>query len=193
MKGKANRKTWVYTSLVECIHHGDGKACIACLEADLAGALLEVDALRSRVEALEGALNRADLFFELTCNTLEEMLGDDVPEDRQREVCAGMIAAIQDYDLARAALQPDKGERGGDWPEDFSHENGEYQCRCVECGSVFIGHKRRVVCRTCADKGERSETATADFCGPDCGHDHRVRCGGKLPACPGCPDCSEAP
>jgi len=37
-----------------------------------------------------------------------------------------------------------------DWPEDFSHENGNYQCRCVGCGELFTGHKRRVVCKECA-------------------------------------------
>jgi hypothetical protein len=36
------------------------------------------------------------------------------------------------------------------WFEDASHENGNYQCRCTDCGEIFIGHKRRVVCRTCA-------------------------------------------
>jgi hypothetical protein len=37
-----------------------------------------------------------------------------------------------------------------DWPEDFNHENGRYQCRCVVCGGMFYGHKRRVVCKECA-------------------------------------------
>jgi hypothetical protein len=37
-----------------------------------------------------------------------------------------------------------------DWMEDFSHENGSYQCLCCICEQEFIGHKRRVVCRVCA-------------------------------------------
>lgn len=36
-----------------------------------------------------------------------------------------------------------------DWPEDFSHENGNYMCRCVSCKGDFVGHKRRVVCKQC--------------------------------------------
>lgn len=40
----------------------------------------------------------------------------------------------------------------GDWPEDSSHENGNYECRCVGCGRHFIGHKRRVECKVCASK-----------------------------------------
>ena len=36
------------------------------------------------------------------------------------------------------------------WPEDFSHENGNYNNDCYMCKTVFIGHKRRHVCRVCA-------------------------------------------
>jgi hypothetical protein len=36
-----------------------------------------------------------------------------------------------------------------DWPEDWSHENGMYYCRCVHCSEQFIGYKRRVVCKEC--------------------------------------------
>lgn len=35
------------------------------------------------------------------------------------------------------------------WQEDFSHENGQYQSKCMNCGNLFIGHKRRFVCRIC--------------------------------------------
>jgi hypothetical protein len=38
-----------------------------------------------------------------------------------------------------------------DWTEDASHENGRYECQCVQCGQCFVGHKRRVVCRACAN------------------------------------------
>ena len=36
------------------------------------------------------------------------------------------------------------------WHEDRGHENGNYQCCCVDCGRMFIGYKRRVVCKVCA-------------------------------------------
>jgi len=36
-----------------------------------------------------------------------------------------------------------------DWPEDFSHENGQYMNTCVYCKLVFTGYKRRVVCKAC--------------------------------------------
>lgn len=53
-----------------------------------------------------------------------------------------------------------------DWPEDFSHENGNYQNRC-SCGIMFIGHKRRVTCKVCATPPPsapvaREETATPE-------------------------------
>lgn len=38
-----------------------------------------------------------------------------------------------------------------DWPEDFSHENGNYLCQCFECTRTFRGYKRRVVCKTCSE------------------------------------------
>lgn len=37
----------------------------------------------------------------------------------------------------------------GDYPEDFPGENGNYQCICSKCGKSFLGHKRRVTCKTC--------------------------------------------
>lgn len=36
-----------------------------------------------------------------------------------------------------------------DWPEDAVQENGAYACVCCECGCQFVGHKRRVMCRSC--------------------------------------------
>lgn len=35
------------------------------------------------------------------------------------------------------------------WPEDFEHENGNYNCVCGTCDAYFIGHKRRVQCKAC--------------------------------------------
>lgn len=38
-----------------------------------------------------------------------------------------------------------------DWPEDFPHENGNYINKCCDCQLFFMGHKRRPVCRKCAN------------------------------------------
>jgi len=45
-----------------------------------------------------------------------------------------------------------------DWPEDFSHENGNYVCICSVCKNTFCGHKRRLICKECA-KGESAPAA----------------------------------
>ena len=36
-----------------------------------------------------------------------------------------------------------------DWEEDWGHEDGMYYCRCMRCNEMFIGYKRRVVCKEC--------------------------------------------
>lgn len=36
-----------------------------------------------------------------------------------------------------------------DFPEDWEHENGQYENICMTCGQHFIGHKRRILCREC--------------------------------------------
>jgi hypothetical protein len=36
-----------------------------------------------------------------------------------------------------------------DWPEDSSHENGNYSNRCLTCLEYFVGHKRRMTCKKC--------------------------------------------
>jgi hypothetical protein len=38
-----------------------------------------------------------------------------------------------------------------DWPEDATHENGDYCGICRQCGEPFSGHKRRMICKPCAN------------------------------------------
>jgi hypothetical protein len=45
-----------------------------------------------------------------------------------------------------------------DWPEDASHENGNYESVCLICHCKFTGHKRRVFCRQCVNKKEQPAT-----------------------------------
>lgn len=35
------------------------------------------------------------------------------------------------------------------WIDDFKLENGNYYNNCVFCKELFVGHKRRVVCKEC--------------------------------------------
>ena len=41
------------------------------------------------------------------------------------------------------------------WVEDYPHNNGQYMNRCMTCRRIFYGHKRRVVCKTCAESAPR--------------------------------------
>jgi len=38
------------------------------------------------------------------------------------------------------------------FPEDASAENGNYFNNCCNCGRIFIGYKRRVICKVCTQK-----------------------------------------
>ena len=46
-------------------------------------------------------------------------------------------------------MTPSYGPR--DWSEDHRLENGDYSNHCADCKVTFIGHKRRIVCKVCAD------------------------------------------
>lgn len=37
----------------------------------------------------------------------------------------------------------------GNWPEDFEHENGNYENICAKCEEKFMGYKHRMVCKAC--------------------------------------------
>lgn len=42
-----------------------------------------------------------------------------------------------------------KAINSGDFVDDFPHENGMYEHICFNCKERFIGHKRRITCKTC--------------------------------------------
>jgi DNA-directed RNA polymerase subunit RPC12/RpoP len=42
------------------------------------------------------------------------------------------------------------GDYERNWQEDFSEKNGNYLNKCSECGELFVGNKRRVVCKKCS-------------------------------------------
>ena len=59
---------------------------------------------------------------------------------------------MSDLEIARTHAP---GGESRDWVQDFSHENGQYQCRCYACQRMFYGHKRRVECHDCATNIEK--------------------------------------
>jgi hypothetical protein len=62
---------------------------------------------------------------------------------------------------------------GRDWVEDENDENGNYRNRCIDCGLLFTGHKRRVTCRGCTNSpcekcGSRKRLKDYVRLGTDC-------------------------
>jgi len=74
------------------------------------------------------------------------------PEDYTK-----LLAAWKGDTLAEARAVPegwkllkDTTHAERSWPEDSSHENGNYSNICVHCLRGFVGHKRRPSCKVCA-------------------------------------------
>lgn len=62
------------------------------------------------------------------------------------------------YNTLRTYIEGEKDSLGADvarkdccrdWEEDFAHENGMYYNKCVKCRWLFLGHKRRALCKIC--------------------------------------------
>jgi hypothetical protein len=45
---------------------------------------------------------------------------------------------------------PQMTPKACDWEEDANLENGHYSCQCHKCAEIFVGYKRRTLCRVCA-------------------------------------------
>jgi hypothetical protein len=59
------------------------------------------------------------------------------------------------------------------WKEDFTHENGNYLNKCIECDHYFRGHKRRVICKLCSDPTpEKKEEETQEELWNDIDHNY---------------------
>ncbi|MEK7945764.1 hypothetical protein WKR98_13490 [Pigmentiphaga sp. YJ18] len=66
------------------------------------------------------------------------------------DIDSGRRRALGFLDTAPVAAPARAAGSPRDWIEDAGHENGNYQCKCTDCGQTFMGHKRRVVCKVCA-------------------------------------------
>lgn len=60
-----------------------------------------------------------------------------------------MPETINSIDPNKWYIMPDEPQN---WVSDRDHENGNYQHTCIFCKRAFMGHKRRCVCRICADE-----------------------------------------
>lgn len=121
-----------------------------------------MDLLRKEVQAAKLLLSECDeIFIEEGISSIElrGYLSGKLCADEVIELLASQQGE-QQVDLA-SYMKGGVSER--DWPEDFQHENGQYMCRCHECENTFIGYKRRVTCKACANKHpEQAEGAQGE-------------------------------
>jgi hypothetical protein len=54
---------------------------------------------------------------------------------------------LMNLNLTLALVRAKGSER--DWPEDFLHENGLYECYCARCEKNFLGREQRLLCKCC--------------------------------------------
>ena len=82
-------------------------------------------------------------------------VGDDAREDAETALDAFYAQSESGKpDTAKVPegwkLLKDTTQEERSWGEDSAHENGNYFCNCCVCLRVFVGHKRRVLCKVCA-------------------------------------------
>lgn len=58
-------------------------------------------------------------------------------------------AALSQPKVAGAVDERFPPREARNFPEDASHENGNYSNTCYLCGREFTGHKRRITCKAC--------------------------------------------
>lgn len=109
---------------------------------ELCGVKIAFDTQQRMIDSLteQLATARADAFEEIATWHGEQ---GERWGSKLHSKCARTIRSL--------AEQPNPS-RPRDWPEDFPHDNGMYMCKCSVCGEQFTGHKRRVVCKVCANK-----------------------------------------
>jgi hypothetical protein len=82
----------------------------------------------------------------------------DAAERRGPKSVADLRKRIAELEAQVAALLSHSSNRLNEpsFPEDKDTENGHYFCTCVDCGCIFVGHKRRIQCRTCQLEAENA-------------------------------------
>jgi hypothetical protein len=81
-------------------------------------------------------------------------------DDSLRDIPA-LLSALKAAEERAEKAEARAQSINGDWPEDFTHENGNYLNKCCYCETTFKGHKRRVVCKVCHGKQATESDLTA--------------------------------
>lgn len=137
-----------YLRQLEMHSQGDEQGSVVVMDKTMARGLANtICRLTSAAKPVEGADQRPFIAAEMYRLVDGMKASEDISEVAERlEKLAGHLAK-QNNPIPAAVQVP---TMPGNWPEDASHENGDYECRCVTCKQTFYGHKRRVVCKVCA-------------------------------------------
>jgi len=78
-------------------------------------------------------------------DSIYHLFGNDLEEFQDCEVV--FVPPMADKGSFQFPMHRPVSEN--DWPEDFKHDNGNYNNTCLRCEAKFVGHKRRVLCKVC--------------------------------------------
>ncbi|BDD79907.1 hypothetical protein [Burkholderia phage FLC9] len=84
---------------------------------------------------------------------MSQEIGPSPEAAKASATVAGLQADRSKLDSAIVAAfnRQHPGSFARNWPEDFPHENGMYECICLHCRHHFLGYKRRMTCKSCAN------------------------------------------
>lgn len=106
----------------------------------MVAAQAEAAAHKARADYLEEELGMRE-GCKVVVEATKTSLGTEITDTRV--VTEGLDNTHPDWNNAR------------NWTEDYLHDNGQYMNRCMTCRRIFCGHKRRVVCKTCAESAPK--------------------------------------
>ena len=105
---------------------------------------------------LRSAETGAPLYCEL-CDAQSGRRDAEAMEAELRKQLAEARAVPEGWKLLKDTTHAERS-----WPEDSSHENGNYSNTCVHCLRGFVGHKRRPSCKMCAATPSPAEQPATD-------------------------------
>lgn len=116
----------------------------ALAQAEKSGESVTQDAVECIID-LAGMQQQLDAKQAVIDRLMLEYCPDEMTVEQVAEWGKHQVPVAFGYKLLKDTTH---GQRS--WPEDASHENGNYYNTCCDCDRVFTGHKRRHICRVCA-------------------------------------------
>lgn len=134
--------------------------------------IAEVDSLKAQLAAANAQRDELLRDISAAVQTLREVNERSARPDEKRGFCSSAFCNGNHHDsacegdyltsrwiesMSASIARAQSGQPARDWPEDAAHENGQYQCICATCGASFVGHKRRVQCKACAQSEQPAQ------------------------------------